>query len=57
MPHHVMSHHFSPLKNNSKNSNKIYYNPLRVINLSTYSHAASPHVTATFSFTNNSEKT
>jgi hypothetical protein len=37
------------LKNNFKNSRKIYYNPLRVIKLSTCNHVTSPHVTSPFS--------
>jgi hypothetical protein len=41
-----MPHHLSPLKNISENSRKNYYNPLRVINLSTCSLATSPHTTS-----------
>jgi hypothetical protein len=37
-----MPHHISLLKNNYENSSKIYYNTLRVINLSTCIHATSP---------------
>jgi hypothetical protein len=49
MLHHVMPYHLSPVKNNSKNSRKIYYNLVRVINLSTCRLVTSPHVMSHFS--------
>jgi hypothetical protein len=45
---HITSYmpcHITLLKNNFEILNKIYYNPLRVINLSTCSHVTPPHVT------------
>jgi hypothetical protein len=33
MAHHLMSHHISSLKNISKNSRKVYYSSLRIINV------------------------
>jgi hypothetical protein len=44
---HITSYmpcHITLLKNNFEILNKIYYNPLRVINLSTCSHVTPPHV-------------
>jgi hypothetical protein len=48
-----MPHHLSILKNNYKNSRKIYYNPLRVINEEFSQHAdLSDHLSP---LTNNSK--
>jgi hypothetical protein len=38
-----MPHHISSLKNNSKNSIKMYYNSLWVINEEFSQHASMPH--------------
>jgi hypothetical protein len=38
-----MPHHLSSLKKNSKNSRKMYYNPLRVINGEFSQQAGLPH--------------
>jgi hypothetical protein len=40
---HIITHHISPLKNNSKNSRKMYYNSIRVINSKLSQHTSMPH--------------
>jgi hypothetical protein len=43
MSHHLIPHHLSSFKNNSKNFRKIYYNPIRVIIRELSQQAGLPH--------------